>query len=209
MAFKLYYSPPTYGAISNIYGGYADPVITLQYYGSGEYYPSPWRWRIERQAMIDWVNCPYLTYDYDDHWNEIDVPMLVFASELYDNRSGILNLANGISNTDFTAILLKNYGWLDVYVGKYSARDVSEPVYPWMVNHLMGVEKGDLQGTYRDWKVFLYQNQIYICPTKPITGVSSCQYIGTYDAEYYARLGKTIIDIAKPAIDECITGYRG
>jgi len=86
--------------------------------------------------MIGWVNCPYLTYDYDDHWNENDVSMIVFASELYDNRTGILNLANGINNTDFTGILLPKYGWLDVYVGTYSARDISEPAYQLMVNHL-------------------------------------------------------------------------
>ena len=101
---------------------------------SGEYYPSPWRWRIERQAMTDWVNCPYLTYDYDDHWKEIGVPMLVFASGLYDNRTGMLNLTSGINNTDFTGILLPKYGWLDVYVGKYSARDVSQPALDWMLN---------------------------------------------------------------------------
>jgi hypothetical protein len=138
MAFKLY-SIPSAGALANIYGGYADVVATLHYYGSGEYYPSPWRWRIERLAMIDWVNCPYLTYDYDDHWSEIGVPMLVFASELYDNRTGILNLSNGISNPDFTAIYLPKYGWLDVYVGTYSARDVSQPALQWMLGQMAGL----------------------------------------------------------------------
>jgi hypothetical protein len=208
MAFKLYYSPPTYGAITNIYGGYADVVTTLQYYGSGEYYPSPWRWRIERQAMINWVNCPYLTYDYDDHWNEIGVPMLVFASQLYDNRTGQLNLANGISSPDFTGVNLSNYGWLDVYIGTHSARDVSEPVYQWILNHLSPFEKGDLQGFYRDWKVVLCDGRIYIAPPQAMTSVSQCQCIGSWDAEYYGKLGKTVLDAAKPAIDECISNCR-
>jgi hypothetical protein len=130
MAFKL-------SAFANIYGGYADAVTTLQYYGSQEYYMSSWRWRIERQAMVDWVNCPYLTYDYDDHWNEIGVPMLVFATELYDNRTGILNLANGIKNTDFSGVYLPKYSWLDVYVGTYSAKDVSQPALQWMLGQLV------------------------------------------------------------------------
>ena len=133
MAFKL-------SAFANIYGGYADPVTTLQYYGSEELYPSPWRWRVERQAMIDWVNCPYLTYDYDDHWNEIGVPMLVFATELYDNRTGNLNISNGINNTDFTGVYLPKYSWLDVYVGTYSARDVSQPAVDWMLSQLVGLK---------------------------------------------------------------------
>jgi hypothetical protein len=133
MAFKL-------SAFANFNGGYADVVTALQYYGSEEYYPSPWKWRIERQAMIDWVNCTYLTYDYDDHWNEIGVPMLVFATGLYDNRTGNLNLANDISNHDFTGIYLPNYSWLDVYVGTYSARDVSQPALQWMLGQLAGLK---------------------------------------------------------------------
>lgn len=32
--------------------------------------------------------------------------------------------------------MLRGYGHMDVYCGVYSVRDVSEPVYQWMINHL-------------------------------------------------------------------------
>ena len=104
--------------------------------------------------------------------------------------------------------MLKNYGHTDVYFGTYSARDVSGPAYQWMMDRLMPIEKGDIQGVYRDWKVVLYENRIYVCPLQPITGVSTCYCIGAWDAEYYGMLGKTVLDAAKPAIDECISGCR-
>jgi hypothetical protein len=65
MAYALYiaYGP---GVLTNIYGGYADPTTIVQYHASHERY-RPWAERIDRQAMFDWVNCPYIEYDYDDH----------------------------------------------------------------------------------------------------------------------------------------------
>ena len=77
--------------------------------------------------MSDWVNCPYLAYDYDDHYSEIGVPTLVFVAELSINRTGTFRFVNGINNTDFTGVMLKSYGHTDVFFGTYSARDVSQP----------------------------------------------------------------------------------
>ncbi len=135
-ALYMAYGP---GGLTNIYGGYADPTTIVQFYAGRDRY-RPWTDQIERRAMWDWINCPYIAYDYDDHWSEISVPMLVFASELLDNRTGQLRLTNGISTTDFTGIYLKNYGWLDVYCGTYSARDVSEPSLQWMLGQMAGLK---------------------------------------------------------------------
>jgi len=127
------------GAMANIFGGYSDATTIIQYQANMERY-FPRRRQIDHQAMFNWVNCPYIAYDYDDHWSEIGVPMLVFATELYDNRTGQLRLTNGISNPDFTGIYLRNYGWMDTFVGTYSARDVSEPALQWMLGQLVGLK---------------------------------------------------------------------
>jgi hypothetical protein len=194
-------NPP--GIYSNLMGGYGNITQVIYLFANTELLP--WRLIAESQAMVDWVNCPYLTYDYNDHYNEIGVPVLAFAGP-FSNRTGTFRFVNGINSTDFTPVWLANYGHVDFYVGTYSARDVSEPAYQWMLDRLLPVEKGDIQGVYRDWKVVLYENRIYVCPQETMAGVSPCYCIGVWDAEYYGKIGKTVIDAAKPAIDECISG---
>ena len=60
-------------------------------------------------------------------------------------------------------------------------------------------------GEYRGWKVVPSDGRIYIIPPQSATGIVGCQQIGTWDAEYYGKLGKTIADAAKPSIDESIS----
>jgi alpha-beta hydrolase superfamily lysophospholipase len=94
---------------------------------------------LESNAMTGWVNCPALTYDYNDHYNEIGVPLLAFDSGLFSNRTGTLRFVNGI-NSIVTGIMLPTYGHLDVYVGTNSARDVSQPALDWMRGELAGLK---------------------------------------------------------------------
>ena len=194
----------------NSNGGYGDVSLLLQHFA---YRPIGERWiparfRLEDNAMMDWINCPYLPYDFDDYYKEIDVPLIAFVSSLGQNRTGIFQFVNGIGSSDFTGVMLKNYGHYDIFFGTYSARDVSEPAYQWMLNHMMPAEKGEVQGFYRDWKVVLYEGRIYVAPPQTMTNASPSICIGTWDAEYYGKLGKSVIDAAKPAIDECIANYR-
>jgi hypothetical protein len=92
------------------------------------------RMLFEQTAMQDWVNCPNLKYDWDDHWKEINVPLIAFESGLYSNYTGKFQLVNGIANPDFTGIMLPNYGNLDLLSGPFSARDVSQPALDWMLS---------------------------------------------------------------------------
>ena len=43
----------------------------------------PVRLGIESNAFHVWNNCPYIPYDFDDHFKEINVPVLTFRTELY------------------------------------------------------------------------------------------------------------------------------
>lgn len=118
---------------SNIYGGYGDITANIPYMAAGDrYYPV--RLSIEATAIKNWTNCPYVTYDFDDHFKEINVPLLGFRSELLGIPT-YGNYTNGMATSDFTQIVLPKYGHRDVWLGTYSARDVSEPVYQWMVSH--------------------------------------------------------------------------
>jgi pimeloyl-ACP methyl ester carboxylesterase len=133
IAYLIHYSGlHGVGANSNIYGGYGTISADIEHYAySDRYFPT--RIFLEGKAMVDWVNCPYLTYDFDEHYKEIDVPVLAFASGLLANQTGQFRFVNGLNTTDFTGIMLPNYGTWDVTSGTYSVRDVSEPVYQWML----------------------------------------------------------------------------
>ena len=76
-----------------------------------------------------------LPYDYLAHISEINVPVLAFRSGL--NLAAYGNITNRMATNDFTWKVLPNYGHSDVFQGTYSARDVSEPAYQWMVDHLL------------------------------------------------------------------------
>ncbi len=122
------------GMYSNLMGGY-NSLSQVEYIIANTEF-LPYRIQLEANAMVNWANCPYLTYDYNDHYSEIGVPVIAFESSLFANRTGTLRFVNGIASTDFTGIMLANYGHLDVYTGTYSARDVSEPAFQWMVGHI-------------------------------------------------------------------------
>jgi pimeloyl-ACP methyl ester carboxylesterase len=130
------------GVVSNIYGGYGDPAVMIHIDATFDrYWPS--RLSLESAAIGDWDNCPDVSFDFDDHYCEIDVPILAFTSEL-------MGLAywgpfrHGIANPDFTGIYLWGYGHLDVYSGEYSAVDVSQPTYEWLMSHRMLVGTGKI-----------------------------------------------------------------
>ncbi|MFX1497074.1 MAG: serine aminopeptidase domain-containing protein [Promethearchaeota archaeon] len=130
------------GVVSNIYGGYGDPAVMIHIDATFDrYWPS--RLSLESAAISDWDNCPYVSFDFDDHYSEIDVPILAFTSEL-------MGLAywgpfrRGTANPDFTGIYLWGYGHLDVYSGEYSAEQVSQPTVEWLMSHRMLVGYGRL-----------------------------------------------------------------
>jgi pimeloyl-ACP methyl ester carboxylesterase len=134
-AYTLYYVfKGQAGAYANNFGGYSNTTLVAQKMSSSDRF-WPTRLLIEGYAFRDWINCPYVTYDFDDHYKEINVPLLAFASELYQNRTGTLRFVNGINNTDFTGIYLPKYSHSDVFLGTNSARDVTDPTLQWMVNH--------------------------------------------------------------------------
>jgi len=131
------------GVVSNIYGGKGDPAVMIHIDATFDrYWPS--RLSLESAAIRDWDNCPYISFDFDDHYSEIDVPILAFTSEL-------MGLAywgpfrHGIANPDFTGIYLWEYGHLDVYSGEDSAVDVSQPTVEWLMNHRMLVGFGSIR----------------------------------------------------------------
>jgi pimeloyl-ACP methyl ester carboxylesterase len=124
--------------IANFYGGIANITVTIHNFANHLRY-APNRLTLESQAMKDWVNCPYLTYDFDDHWNEIGVPTLAFASGSYTNSTGTFRFINGINNTDFTGITLLKYMNIDTFIGINSSNDASQPTLDWINNHLLHV----------------------------------------------------------------------
>ena len=120
--------------MSNIQGGYADIMVTLQNLATCDRY-WPVRLSLELAALRDWNNCPYVSYDFDDYYRDINVPLIGFTSELRNlPRDG--PVVKGIANPDVTSVVLLKYGHNDVIKGIYSARDVSQPTLDWMVNHL-------------------------------------------------------------------------
>lgn len=115
---------------SNIYAGYGNISAIVQFWaGCDRYWPA--RLGAEQTAMRDWNNCPFIPYDFDDHYNEINVPTLTLRTEMW-GIPNYGNYTNGMATTDFTQITLPNYGHIDVFTGTYSTKDVSQPVLDWM-----------------------------------------------------------------------------
>ncbi|MEM2780952.1 MAG: alpha/beta fold hydrolase [Candidatus Bathyarchaeia archaeon] len=131
------------GGVSNIYGGYGNPRVMIHVLATMDRY-WPARLGLETTAYFSWENCPYLEYDFDDHYAEIDVPIIVFQSEFFGLRNYGL-FKHGVANPDFTVVPLYKYGHLDVYSGEYSMNDVAAPVYTWMISHRMLVGLGGLK----------------------------------------------------------------
>ena len=119
------------GATSNILGGYMNVSTVIRAYaGMDRYWPD--RLNLEFNAYQDWNNCPYVTYDFDDNYKAVNVPLIGFTSELFGlDRYGPIG---NISNPDTTKTILYSYGHMDVFMGTYSVRDVSEPTYKWLIN---------------------------------------------------------------------------
>ena len=147
------------GVVSNIYGGYGDPSVMIHIDATFDRY-WPTRLSLESAAISDWDNCPYVTYDFDDHYHEIDVPLLAFTSELF----GLMYwgpFVHGIANPDFTGHYLWGYGHLDVYSGEYSKDEVSQPTYEWLINRRMleGYGRIKFDNNWNKGKVTIYINE--------------------------------------------------
>jgi pimeloyl-ACP methyl ester carboxylesterase len=140
LAYAIYMAWGPAG-VSNIYGGYGNPRVMIHTLASMDRY-WPTRLGLETAAYFNWSNCPYLAYDFDEHYAEIDVPIIVFQSQYFGLKNYVF--IHGMANPDFTLIKLLNYGHLDVYSGEYSMGDVSAPVYEWMVSHRMLIGVGGL-----------------------------------------------------------------
>ncbi|MEM2086443.1 MAG: alpha/beta fold hydrolase [Archaeoglobaceae archaeon] len=101
------------------------------------------RLNLDRSAYADWQNCPYLPFDFDDHYSEITVPVISFVSQ-WGYNLGLLvpgfggPCVNPTGSDDFTCVLLQGYGHLDVYNGPFIRKDVNEPLLNWM----LGIENG-------------------------------------------------------------------
>jgi len=147
------------GAVSNIYGGYGDPSVMIHIDATFDRY-WPTRLSLESAAISNWDNCPYVTFDFDDHYNEIDVPLLAFTSELFGLQYWGLFI-HYIANPDFTGHYLWGYGHLDVYSGVFSKDNVSQPTYEWLINHRMleGYGSVKLDRKWERGKITIFINE--------------------------------------------------
>jgi alpha-beta hydrolase superfamily lysophospholipase len=170
MVYTNYYGSYGPGGLSNLYGGYGNITVYLQYMILQDRL-IPARYSLESNAWINWVNCPYLKYDFDDHYSEINVPVLAISSQLFSNRTGAFRFINGLATADFTGIMLPNYGLFDLVIGTYSARDVSQPALEWMVNHSPSdwtlVNDGRGVKAYPDLKEYVWQKNPVTAPNGP------------------------------------------
>ena len=131
--FQMAYGASMPGGLSNLMGGFGN-LSQVQYsIANSEFVPT--RLSLENSAMADWVNCSDLSYDYNDHYTEINVPILAFQAGLMANATGTFQFANGTATQDFTGIMLPKYGHTDIFYGTRSSQDVSQPALDWMVNH--------------------------------------------------------------------------
>jgi pimeloyl-ACP methyl ester carboxylesterase len=120
-------------AMTNTTGGYMKASTLIRTFATMDMF-WPDRLNLEYNAYMNWNNCPYVTRDFDDNFQYVNVPLIGFTSQLYGlPRAGPVG---NIANPDVTKVVLSGYGHLDVFEGLFSARDVSEPAYQWMNNRM-------------------------------------------------------------------------
>ncbi|MFX1388087.1 MAG: alpha/beta hydrolase [Promethearchaeota archaeon] len=125
--------------VTNMAEGFGDPEVMVALLGGFDRY-WPTRLSLDDTAIRDWDNCPFVAdglvpYDFDDHFCEIDVPFLGFLADSY--YTGLWMFTHQIANPDFTGIMLPGYRHLDVFSGEFSAEEVSQPTYEWLMSHRM------------------------------------------------------------------------
>ena len=139
--------------VTNMAEGFGDPVVMVGLLaGFDRYWPT--RLSLDDAAVRDWDNCPFVgmglvPFDFDDSYHEIDVPFLGFLADSF--YTGLWMFRHQIVNPDFTGIMLPGYRHLDVYSGEFSARDVSQPTYEWLMSHRMILGSGRIGGNWWNW----------------------------------------------------------
>jgi pimeloyl-ACP methyl ester carboxylesterase len=124
------------GPSANITGGFTNVTVLSQVYsGFDRYWPD--RLNLEANAVNDWTNCPYVANDYNEHYANVNVPIIAFTSELFGLSRGNGAVQNTTTNVNTKNTLLLGYGHMDVYCGIYSVRDVSEPTYQWLLSRFL------------------------------------------------------------------------
>jgi peptidoglycan/xylan/chitin deacetylase (PgdA/CDA1 family) len=126
------------------------------------------------------------------------------VDQVYSGNSWCIIFFNNIvpeRSTDPYAIGVQDFTAFLDYVAEKGVQTLT-------VNQTLDLAQDYVQGYYRDWKICLFEGRIYVFPPANMTGVASVQSIGTWDQEYYGKLGWTPIDAAKPSIDNAISTYR-
>ncbi|AAY80458.1 alpha/beta hydrolase [Sulfolobus acidocaldarius] len=114
------------GLLTNVYAGYNDPRVLVHTMSTFDRY-WPIRIYLETQTMLDWKECPYLKYDFDNMYSKISLPILDIISG-FGLSAGRLSNNPFPGNRPYSMILLEKYGHLDVYNGSHCKVDVSIPV---------------------------------------------------------------------------------
>ena len=131
-----------YAGMTNITGGNMNTTTLVRFFATMDMF-WPDRINLEYNAYMGWNNCPYVTKDFDDNFKNVNIPLIGFTSQNYGLPKG--GPIGNIANADVTRTLLKGYGHIDVFEGIYSSRDISEPVYQWLLNHTLSASI--MQGT--------------------------------------------------------------
>ncbi|TRM77112.1 alpha/beta hydrolase [Sulfolobus sp. A20-N-F8] len=127
------------GMLTNVYEGFNDPKVLIHTMATFDRY---WTSRIylETQAMLDWEECPYTKYDFDNLYSNIKIPILDVISRFGISIGRLTNNPLiGSTSRSYNLITLDKYGHLDVYNGTYSKRDVAIPVLSWIYSKAYNV----------------------------------------------------------------------
>jgi pimeloyl-ACP methyl ester carboxylesterase len=149
----------TFRMFANVIGGYNSGLDFYQWISEFDrYWPS--RLYYEMAAVLDWNNNPSISYDFDEYYREINVPILAFRSGL--NLNMYVNYTNAYTTSDFTVNVVPNYGFFDIGIGTYSARDVSEPSLQWMRSHITGLKASAFCNVtvLRGWTWYLFAHSV-------------------------------------------------
>lgn len=102
----------------------------------------PYRVLVDIQHMNAVADSPYLEIDWDEHFDEVDIPILTFVDTLAINWWDQADYSDDTRNPDNTVYIMENQGVPDLLLGAHYRELIIYPSIEWMLErHINDVTK--------------------------------------------------------------------
>jgi len=142
----------------------------------------PWRVLVDIQHMNAVENSEYLELDWDEHFDEIDIPILIFVDTLAVNWWDQADYGDGTRNPDNTVYIMEYQGIPDLFLGARYRELIIQPSLQWIFDRQSAqhVCVGEIYIDGETIEVVIFLHEDYI----DVFMIYEREYI-TFEVTYY------------------------